>query len=83
MLWPGRCIAVTLLLEDGSERKYCRGRDSYILMADSPDQGFRNIAMSGGVDRNVVLLKILDHTITKTLMDGNAVGSDAAKEPKR
>jgi hypothetical protein len=79
---PGRCILVTLMFEDGSEREYSRGTDNYILMADSPEQGIRNIAMAGGVDRNVVLLKMLDHAITRTLMEGIIIGPDAAKTAK-
>lgn len=77
---PGRCVMVTLEFEDGSERHYHRKFDNYILMAESDQQGFRNISMAGGTERNVVLLKILDQVITKELMGGNAIGPDAAKE---
>ncbi len=71
---------VTLEFEDGSERHYYRKFDNYILMADSPQQGFRNISMAGGVERNVVLLKMLDYVITKELMGANVIGADVAKE---
>jgi len=76
----GRCVSVTLKFEDGSERTYRRKDDNYILMADSPAQGIRNISMAGSIERNVVLLKILDQVITKELMDVNVIGPDAAKE---
>jgi len=75
----GRCIAVTLEFADGSERTYRRKTDNYILMADSPEQGIRNISMAGGIERNITLLKILDNVITKELMEKNVVGPDAAK----
>ena len=75
----GRCIMVTLKFEDGSERQYNRLTDNYILMADSKVQGIRNISMAGGTDRNVVLLKILDHIITRELMGVNMIGPDVAK----
>jgi hypothetical protein len=75
----GRCVSVTLKFEDGSERTYRRKDDNYILMADSPAQGIRNISMAGGVDRNVVLLKMLDYVITRELMGANVIGPDAAK----
>lgn len=76
----GRCVSITLLFEDGSERTYRRNTDNYILMADSPTQGIRNISMAGGTERNVVLLKMLDQVITKELMGTNIIGPDAAKE---
>jgi len=76
----GRCVSVTLKFEDGSERAYRRKTDNYILMADSPEQGIRNISMAGGTDRNVVLLKMLDHVITRELMGANVIGPDVAKE---
>jgi len=71
---------VTLVFEDGTERNYRRKSDNYILMADSQEQGIRNISMAGGAEKNVVLLKILDQVITKALMGGNVIGPDAAKE---
>jgi len=76
----GRCISITLEFEDGSERTYTRAHDNYILMADSPAQGIRNISMAGSIERNVVLLKMLDQVITKELMGVNVIGPDAAKE---
>jgi hypothetical protein len=76
----GRCIAITLKFEDGSERTYRRKDDNYILMADSPAQGIRNISMAGSIERNVVLLKMLDQVITKELMGVNVIDPDAAKE---
>lgn len=76
----GRCVSVTLKFEDGSERTYRRKDDNYILMADSPAQGIRNISMAGSIERNVVLLKMLDQVITKELMGVNVIGPDAAKE---
>ena len=76
----GRCVSVTLKFEDGSERTYRRKTDNYILMADSLAQGIRNISMAGSIERNVVLLKMLDQVITKELMGVNVIGPDAAKE---
>lgn len=76
----GRCVLVTLQFEDGSHRIYRREHDNYILMADSPEQGIRNISMAGSTERNVVLLKILDSVITKELMGSNVIGPDVAKE---
>lgn len=79
----GRCVMVTLEFEDGSERHYHREFDNYILMADSPQQGFKNISMAGSIEWNVVLLKILDQVITKELMGVNVIGPDVAKAPKK
>jgi len=76
----GRCVSVTLKFEDGSERTYRRKDDNYILMADSPAQGIRNISVAGIIERNVVLLKMLGQVSTKELMDVNVIGPDAAKE---
>jgi hypothetical protein len=36
--------------------------------------------MAGSIERNVVLLKMLDQVITKELMGVNVIGPDAAKE---
>ena len=80
---PGRCVMVTLEFEDGSERHYHRKFDSYILLADSPQQGFRNISLAGKAEGNVVMLKILDQVITKKLMDMNVIDPDVAKAPKK
>jgi hypothetical protein len=80
MTEQGRCVMITLEFEDGSERHYHRKFDNYILMAESEQQGFRNISMAGGIERNVTLLKILDSVITNTLMSGNMIGPDAAQE---
>jgi hypothetical protein len=76
----GRCVSVTLKFEDGSERTYSRKTDNYILMATSPAQEIRNISMAGGIEINVVLLKLLDSIITRELLNANVIGPDAAKE---
>lgn len=76
----GRCVMVILEFEDGSKRTYRRAHDNYILMATSPAQEIRNVAMAGGIEINVVLLKLLDSIITKELMGVNVIGPDAAKK---